>query len=253
MTEVLVALFGLIIGSFLNVCIYRIPKNLSIVFPNSHCPKCKKEINWYDNIPIVSFLMLLGRCRYCKTKISKKYLIVEVLVGILFLISYRNFGLSTEFISSIIFISFLVVIALIDLKTGYIYDITVVPLAIIGFVFSLFIPDRSLLQSLSGFAVGGSIFLAIYYISLWLYGQEGMGMGDVKLAAVLGVFLGWKNTALMIVVSFVIGGIISVCLLLLKKKRRMDPVPFGPFLVLGTFITVFAGDRLINILSSGLK
>jgi len=248
---VIVSVFGLLIGSFLNVCIYRIPKNLSIIYPNSHCPKCKKEIKWYDNVPVFSYLILGGRCRYCKIKITPRYLIVEVLTAILFLSAYLKFGYSIELFSTVILFSFLVVIGLIDLKTQYIYDVTVVPLAILGLIFSYFTLGQSPLLSLVGFLTGGAIFLTIAYVSRLVYKQEGIGMGDVKLAAAIGAFLGWRSTVMMVIVSVVFGGVISLTLLLMKKKGRKDYIPFGPFLVLGTVIMILAGDKLSGIFNPG--
>ena len=249
---VIVSVFGLLVGSFLNVCIYRIPKNISIVhLPPSHCPKCKKEIKFYDNIPVLSYLILGGRCRNCKTKISPRYLFVEVLTSVLFLLAYLKFGYSLTFFSTAILFSFLLVIGLIDLKTQYIYDVTVVPLALIGIIFSFFIPGQAPLLSLVGFLTGGAIFLTIAYLSRLFYKQEGMGMGDVKLAAAIGAFLGWRSTVMMVIVAVVFGGIISAVLLLTKKKGRKDYIPFGPFLVLGTFIMILTGDKLSGLFNPG--
>jgi leader peptidase (prepilin peptidase)/N-methyltransferase len=248
---VIISIFGLLIGSFLNVCIYRIPKNLSIVYPNSHCPKCKKEIKWYDNVPVLSYMILGGRCRHCKAKITPRYLIVEVLTSLLFLLAYLKFGYSTELLSTVILFSFLVIIALIDLKTQYIYDVTVVPLAVLGLIFSFFIKGQTPLLSLVGFLTGGAIFLSIAYISRLVYKQEGMGMGDVKLAAAIGAFLGWRSTVMMVIFAVVFGGIISIILLLIKKKGRRDYIPFGPFLVLGTVLMVLTGDKLSGFFNPG--
>ncbi len=251
MAASIVFVFGLLIGSFLNVCIYRIPKNISIVFPNSHCPKCKKEIKWYDNIPVLSYLLLLGKCRNCKTKISPRYLIVELITAILFVSGFYRFGLSREFISILVFISvitifsFLIVIALIDLKTQYIYDVTVIPLAIFGICVSVLIPGRGPLLALAGYLAGGAVFLLIAIFSLAVYKQEGMGMGDVKLAAATGTFLGLQGVLIMSLLSVILGSIISSYLLLSGRKHRMDPIPFGPFIVLGTFIVMLAGDKII--------
>ncbi|OGF48654.1 MAG: hypothetical protein A2231_01480 [Candidatus Firestonebacteria bacterium RIFOXYA2_FULL_40_8] len=252
MEAAIVSVFGLLVGSFLNVCIYRIPKNISVVYlPKSHCPKCKNEIKWYDNIPVVSFLILGGRCRNCKTKISPRYLTVELLTSALFLLAYLKFGFSPELFSAAILFSFLIVIALIDFKTQYIYDVTVVPLAILGLLFSYFVRGQSPLLSLVGFLTGGAIFLTIAYAGRLLYKFEVMGMGDVKLAAAIGAFLGWQSTIAMVIVTFTLGCIVGLLLLITKKKGGKDPVPFGPFLVLGTFVMILAGEKLTGLLNPG--
>ena len=178
-------------------------------------------------------------------------MIVEVLTAILFLSAYLKFGYSIELFSTVILFSFLVVIGLIDLKTQYIYDVTVVPLAILGLIFSYFTLGQSPLLSLVGFLTGGAIFLTIAYVSRLVYKQEGIGMGDVKLAAAIGAFLGWRSTVMMVIVSVVFGGVISLTLLLMKKKGRKDYIPFGPFLVLGTVIMILAGDKLSGIFNPG--
>ena len=251
MAAIIVLVFGLLIGSFLNVCIYRIPKNISIVFPNSHCPKCKKEIQWYDNIPVFSYLILGGKCRKCKSNISPRYLTVEVVTSLLFLMAYAKFGFSVEMLSALVLFSFLVIIALIDLKTQYIYDVTVVPLAMLGLVFSFFIPGQTPLLALAGFLTGGAIFLTIAFLSRLYYNKEGMGMGDVKLAAAIGAFLGWRSVIMMAIVAVILGAVIGVILLVTKKKKRQDYIPLGPFLVLGTIVILLVGERMSGILNTG--
>lgn len=242
----LILIYGLIIGSFLNVCIYRIPRGESIAWPGSHCPKCNHSLKWYDNIPIISYLMLRGKCRYCKTVISAQYPMVEALNAVIYIIMYIKCGFGADFIFYSLISSVLLAIIFIDLKEMIIPDslvlsilaLSVIHKAVNYFLYSI---PFDLINSILGLLLAGGLFLAIVIIS-----RGGMGGGDVTLIGVLGFALGVKYILLNIFLSFILGAIISIVLLAAKIKTRKDPIPFGPFIVLGFFITVLWGQVIIN-------
>jgi leader peptidase (prepilin peptidase) / N-methyltransferase len=246
-------LFGSVVGSFLNVCIFRIPSDKSIVFPPSHCPSCGNRIAAYDNIPIVSYLILRGQCRCCKEKISLQYPVVELINGILTLLLFAKFGLTADFFVGFLFCSALVVITFIDLEHRIIPDRISLPGIIIGFIASFFVHDiydlnqtlgwkNSLIGILAG---GGSLFIVAYAYEL-VTKKEGMGMGDVKLLAMMGAFLGWRSIPFIIFFSSLVGSIIGVSMMLLQKKDSQYAIPFGPFLALGAICYIFVGQWLIH-------
>ena len=244
---VLVFAFGLSIGSFLNVCIYRLPLGLSIAKGRSFCPGCQAKIAWYDNIPLLSFILLGAKCRNCRQAISWIYPLVELLTAVLFLVSFWKFGLSWQFLSSLILISALIAISLIDLKHQIIPDIISLPGILLGVVFSFFIPDFSWVNSLIGVLLGGILFYLLAAGGQLLFKKESLGGGDVKLAAMLGAFLGWKKLILVFFLSSLLGALIGLALILaVKKFRSKRIIPFGPFLALATLVALFAGDSLID-------
>ena len=242
----LVLTYGLLIGSFLNVLIYRIPRDESIAFPGSHCPVCSHKLAWYDNVPLFSYLSLKGECRYCKTSISLQYPLIESLNAIIYIFLYFRFGFSPIFVFYALVSSALIAIAIIDLKELIIPDSLVISIialtvfykAINYFVYSVS-PD--ILDSIFGLLAAGGLFLAIV-----IFSGGGMGGGDVTLIGALGFVLGLKNIFLVIFLSFLYGATISIFLLATKLKTRKDPIPFGPFIILGFFTTIFVGDSLIN-------
>lgn len=243
---IIVFLLGIIIGSFLNVCIYRIPKDESIVYPSSHCTYCSSPLKWYDLIPIVSYLSLKGKCRYCGGKIAPQYPFVEILNGLLYMLLFYYFGLTVDFIFYCLLASVIVVISFIDLHEQIIPDglvLIILSAAIIYKAINYFIYKENIeiLNSILGFFTGGLIFLLIAIVS-----NGAMGGGDIKLMAVLGLILGLKKTLLNILLSFIIGAIISVFLLIGKKKGRKDAIPFGPFINIAFIIALLYGDFIIN-------
>ena len=238
--------FGTIIGSFLNVCIVRMPQQASIVFPGSHCPNCNYQIRFYDNIPLVSYIMLAGRCRSCKTPISMRYFVVELLMGLLVAALFFYFGFSLVFILCVVFTAALVVITFIDLQHQIIPDRISLPGIPLGFLCSFFLPWNSWLDSLLGILVGGGVLYAFalgYYL---LTKKEGMGGGDIKMLAMIGAFLGWKGALATLILAAVAGSLIGVMLIVLKGKDFKYAVPFGPFLAAGAFCALLYGERLIN-------
>lgn len=243
---ILISLYGLLIGSFLNVCIYRIPREESIAFPSSHCPNCGTKLKAYDLVPILSYIVQRGKCRYCGEKISPQYPIVELLNSLVYILIYYKFGFSLNFLFYGIIFSILIIIGFIDLKEMIIPDILVILILITTIIYKLltFIlyskyPD--LLNSIGGLVLSSLLFILIIVLS-----KGGMGGGDVTLIGSLGFILGIKNIFLTIFLSFILGAIISIILLVTKIREKKDPIPFGPFIILGFFITVFWGDELIN-------
>jgi len=248
-------LLGSAIGSFLNVCIYRIPREKSIVKPPSACPGCEKPIRFYDNIPILSFILLKGKCRDCGTKISIRYPLVELLTGIFFFILYRQFGFTFEIIVFMIFLSLLIVISFIDLDFQIIPDILSIGGVVIGFIlavvrpfFRYLDPRFGILDSLYGIALGGGLLFAIAWLYQFFTKREGMGGGDIKLLGMIGAFCGWKGVVFSLVSGSVLGTLVGIPIILAKGQGTKYAIPFGPFLSLAAIIYVFKGDTLIHLL-----
>ena len=242
---IFVLLLGLIIGSFSNVCIYRIPRNESLIRPGSHCPKCNQPIKFYDNIPLVSFIILKGKCRYCKEKISWQYPLVEFLTAVLYLLLFLRYGLQLVTFVYMFFCSALIIITFIDLKENIIPDVLSLPFLLLGFLMSFFLKNLSPINSLLGILAGGGVLLLVAILGSFLFKKEAMGGGDIKLAAMVGAFLGWRLTLLSLFLSFFTGAIIGI-VILIKNKGESDPIPFGPFIALGTIIALFFGNSIIN-------
>ena len=244
--SIFIFLLGTIIGSFLNVCIYRIPREESILYPSSHCPNCGTPLHWYDLIPILSYILQRGKCRYCRESISLQYPVIECLNGLLYLVIYNKFGLSMDFIFYATIFGILLIISFIDLHFQIIPDFLNVLILILAIIykilqFTLYGISSNLFNSILALIISGGIFLIIVILS-----KGGMGGGDVKLIGVLGFILGIKMVLLNIFLSFILGAIISIFLLLFKIKERKDSIPFGPFICLAFIITVFWGDLIIN-------
>jgi len=242
----ILGLLGLIVGSFSNVCIYRIPKNESIIFPASHCPKCLKTIKPIDNIPLLSYILLKGRCRHCKSKISIQYPIVELLTGLIYLIIYLIYGFTIQSLIYIILSSALIIIAFIDLNEQIIPDVISLPGIAIGFILSFFVTYISFVDSILGIAVGGGIILIIGLGGSVIFKKEAMGGGDIKLVAMIGAFLGYRYIIISLFLGFFLGALTGIILIMAKIKSREDVVPFGPFIVLGSFITLLGGEQIIS-------
>lgn len=243
---ILIFLFGIIIGSFLNVCIWRIPREESIAFPPSHCTACSASLKWYDLVPVFSYIFLKGKCRYCGEKISLQYPIIELLNGIIYSIIFYFLGLSAEFVFICIIASILLVISVIDYYHQIIPDSLVVIIFIAAVLYKIALKytyniPLNIVDGMIGLLGSGLLFILIALVS-----NGGMGGGDIKLIAVLGFILGWQRTLLSILLSFVIGAIISLFLLLFKKKGRKDAIPFGPFINIAFGITLLWGDKLIE-------
>jgi len=242
---ILTFILGLIVGSFSNVCIYRIPRNESIIYPGSHCPKCSTTLRPMDNIPLLSYIILKGRCRNCGSKISIQYPIVELLTGLIYLIIYLTYGLSIQSLIYIILSSALIIITFIDLKEQIIPDVISLPGVVAGLVISFFVPYISSLSSLLGIIAGGGTILIIALIGTIIFKKEAMGGGDVKLAAMVGAFLGWKYVILALFLGFFIGALAGIFLILAKIRSREDMIPFGPFIVVGSIAAILWGERIL--------
>ncbi len=236
---------GLCAGSFLNVVIARVPAGRSIVYPGSACPRCGSPIAWYDNLPILSYALLRGRCRSCRAAISWRYPALEALTAGLFALAYTRFGWSLDLPAALALLCGLVAITGIDLDHQIIPDVLSLPGLVIGFLFSLAAGHGRWLDSLLGILVGGGVFLVIILASALVLGQAGMGMGDVKLAAMIGAFLGWKLTILSALLAVLVGGPLAGVLLATGRKGRRDPVPFGPFLAFGGTVSLFWGETIL--------
>ena len=243
---ILLFILGLIVGSFSNVCIYRIPRNESIIYPASHCPKCSTTILAKDNIPLLSYILLKGRCRNCGSRISIQYPVVEFLTGLVYVIIYQIYGLSVQSLIYIILSSALIIIAFIDLNKQIIPDVISLPGIIIGLILSFFVPYISFINSALGVLVGGGIILVIGLVGSVIFKKEAMGGGDVKLAAMIGAFLGWKYAIISLFLGFFLGALVGIFLILSRVKRREDVIPFGPFIVLGSIITLLWGEKILS-------
>jgi leader peptidase (prepilin peptidase) / N-methyltransferase len=239
-------IFGAVVGSFLNVCIYRLPKGESVVFPPSRCPGCGSRIPWYDNVPIFSYLLLRGRCRTCRAAISPQYPLVEAINGLLTLFLFMRFGLSFAFVVLFLFCSALVVITFIDLEHQIIPDAISLPGIIAGFAFSFFLPQLGWKDSLIGILVGGGSLYLVATLYQLFTGKEGMGGGDIKLLAMMGAFFGWKAVPFIIFVSSLVGSVIGVTVMLVQKKDTKLAIPFGPFLAFGALLYIFFGRQVIH-------
>ena len=246
MWHVISIIFGAMIGSFLNVCIHRLPKEESIARPGSHCPKCKTPIRFYDNIPLLSYLLLRGKCRYCQASISIQYPIVEAITALSSFFLFITFGVSLSFIYYFSFVAALIVITVIDLYHQIIPDVISLPGVVIGLLGSLIIPQITFWSSLIGVLSGGGSLFLVATVYQWLFKREGMGGGDVKLLAMIGAFLGWKAVILTILLSSFIGSIIGITVMFIKEKDFKYAIPFGPFLALGAVISLFFGENLIS-------
>lgn len=239
-------LFGAMVGSFLNVCIYRMPKEESIVFPRSHCPTCKKTIKFYDNIPLVSYLLLRGKCRHCKGSISLQYPLVEGITALSSFFLIMKFGPSLSYLFYFAFVAALIVITVIDLYHQIIPDGISLPGIGVGLLTSLIIPQITFFNSLMGILLGGGSLFLVATLYEWIFKREGMGGGDVKLLAMIGAFLGWKAVILTILLSSLIGSITGILMMILKGKDFKYAIPFGPFLSLGAVIALFYGESLMR-------
>lgn len=236
---------GAIIGSFLNVCVYRIPAGVSIVSPPSRCPNCSSAIRWYQNIPIFSYLVLDGKCGSCRVGISWRYPIVEALTGALFVLVFFSFQFSAATVVYWVFVAALIVITFIDLDHQIIPDVISLPGIVVGFLCSFAIPWLSWSDSLFGILLGGGSLWLVAFLYELLTKKEGMGGGDIKLLAMLGAFLGWKAILPIIFISSLIGSLVGIPLMLVKKADSKLAIPFGPFLALGALIYLFWGPKLI--------
>ncbi|MDR0291889.1 MAG: prepilin peptidase [Elusimicrobium sp.] len=238
-------LFGLIIGSFLNVCIYRIPLGQSVAFPPSHCMKCNTKIKWYDNIPLVSYFILGGKCRKCKDKISVQYPLIEMLSGILTGLFVWRYGVTLWTAGALVAVYSLVILSVIDMKTMMIPDRFSIGLIVWGLLVCFVNPNfhgtyrQIFLQSFLGGAVGFGGMLLIAVLGTLLFKKEAMGGGDIKLMGGVGALLGWQGVIMTLMIGSAAGLVYSVYLMINKKATRETAIPFGPFLSFGALVNLF--------------
>jgi leader peptidase (prepilin peptidase) / N-methyltransferase len=239
---------GAAVGSFLNVLIFRIPEGQSIVLPSSHCPKCGHAVRVYDNIPIISYLILRGKCRDCHEKISVQYPIVEAITALMSLFLFLKFGLSFKYLSSFIFTCALITITFIDLRHQIIPDVISLPGIPVFFFLAVFFMDLTVWESLLGILIGGGCLFAIAFLYEIITKREGMGGGDIKLLAMLGAFLGWKSLFFILFVSSLLGAVVGVSAMIIKGQDMKYAVPFGPFLSIAAVAYLFVGAGVTKLL-----
>jgi len=253
---IFIFMMGTIIGSFLNVCIVRLPLEKSIVFPSSHCVACRTPIEWYDNIPLISWALLGGRCRACREKISFRYWLVELLTGITFYLFYRHYGLQPVLLPYLVMVCGFIVATFVDFEHRIIPDEVSIGGMIAGVLFSLIIPQLHGTHSpflgvgfsLLGVLVGGGTIYLMGVIGDAVFKKETMGGGDVKLMGMVGAFLGWKYALL----TFFLAPFFGAGFGIVEKIRTKDStIAYGPFLIIGALVSLFWGDNIINFLISG--
>jgi leader peptidase (prepilin peptidase) / N-methyltransferase len=244
--QILFFVLGAIIGSFLNVVIYRIPRDKSIVRPGSSCPSCDAPIKFYDNIPFLSYLALRGQCRKCGRHISIRYLLVEMITALIFAACVHVFGISVDLAVALVFACLLIVISFIDLDFMIIPDILSLGGLLLGIALSFFRSDFSFVNSLLGVLIGGGLLFVIAKSYELLRKREGMGGGDIKLLGMIGAFWGVKGVVFSLVAGSLVGTVVGVPLILIKREGTQYALPFGPFLSLGALVYTIAGDDLIH-------
>src|SRR5581483_8832125 len=248
--------FGAVVGSFLNVCIARIPKGESIVRPPSHCPECRALIPLYCNVPLISYLLLRGRCRSCQKTISLRYPLVELLTAVVALALMRRFGVSYSFFVIFLFAAALIVISFIDLDVRIVPDVISLPGIVLGLLFAVlgyFLFDGadeivpSPLSSLIGMLLGGGFLLATAWLYEKITGVEGMGGGDIKLLAMIGAFLGWPSVPVTLFFASLVGSVVGLACMFITGAGRRLALPFAPFLCSGAVLFIFFGEDLIRL------
>jgi leader peptidase (prepilin peptidase) / N-methyltransferase len=236
---------GLTVGSFLNVCIHRIPREQSLMFPPSRCPGCEHRLSWFENIPVLSYAVLGGRCRKCRSRISIRYPLVELATMALFIVHGEVFGWSALLVPRLLFACAMVVLFAIDLEHHLLPNVITLPGIAIGLISSAVLPP-GLVDALIGAAIGGGVLWLIGEAYYRYSGHEGMGGGDVKMLAMIGAFLGWKLVLVTLVLSSFAGSLIGVAVIALKRGGMKYALPYGTFLALGALVASLAGDAIVN-------
>jgi leader peptidase (prepilin peptidase)/N-methyltransferase len=238
--------FGAMIGSFLNVCIYRLPRHESVMLPASHCPHCRRRIRPWENIPILSFLLLRGRCAGCRQRISWRYPVVELMAGMLLVLLFHWYGWRWTFARHAMLLLLLIPITFIDLQHRLILNKITYPGMLIGLLLSLLESPQQFWQPVTGLVAGGGALLLIGWAGQKVFKQESMGGGDVKLAAMIGAYLGAPRTLAVLFLAFVIAAVISLVGMALGKLHRRSTIPFGPFIALATVTFISFGDQIVS-------
>ena len=245
-TIIIITCFGLVWGSFLNVVIYRLPLRMSLSKPSSSCPHCNQKIKFYDNIPVLSFLLLRGKCRHCKGKISFRYPLVELLTAASFLLLYSQYSLSFFFFASCLFACALIALGFIDYYHQILPDEITLPSLLLALIYSLFRTDLNLRQALIGAVAGAGFLLFIYAAYYLLRKQEGLGLGDVTMMLLIGAYLGWRQSFFTLILASFVGALVGIFFILYKKKDFQYSLPFGTFLAPAAFAALLWGERIIN-------
>jgi len=239
------ATLGLAVGSFLNVCIHRLPRKSSIVQPASSCPHCGYVLRWFDNIPVLSYAILGGRCRKCRAGISIRYPIVEVLTMVIFVAHYLAFGLDIILVPRLLFACALLVLFAIDLEHHLLPNVITLPGIVVGLAFSALLPP-GLIDAVIGVLAGGGVLWLVGEAYYRYSGQEGMGGGDVKMLAMIGAFLGWKLMVLTLVLSSVLGSVVGILVIASRRGGMKHALPFGTFLSLGALVASLFGRQVVD-------
>lgn len=240
-------LVGLVIGSYLNVLIHRIPREKSTVWPRSSCPYCQGAIRAFDNIPVLSYLVLRGRCRNCQAPISWQYPLIEGLTALLFATCFWKFGLHPLLLHATVFCCLMVVLAAIDVEHFLLPDRLTLPGIAAGLAFQFWYPYPGILDTVLGTLVGAGILILVINYWYWLRGEEGMGIGDVNMLAMIGAFLGWQGVLTTLVLATTSGAIVGLGLMITGKLRLQSRLPFGFFLALGGLLSLFFGDAMTTM------
>ena len=241
----LAGLFGLVIGSFLNVCIFRLPRGVSVVTPPSRCTACGHLLSWYENIPLASFAVLRGRCRTCGVRISWQYPLIEVVTALVFAAAVMRFGVGMLLLSRLTLACVLIVLFVVDLQHRILPNAITLPGIVAGFVLNFF-TEPGWLASLLGIALGGGVLWGMFELWLLIRREEGLGFGDVKMLAMIGAFLGWKLTLLTLVLSSFAGSIVGIGMIATGKGTLKYALPFGTFLAIGALVAMFVGDSIVR-------
>jgi len=240
----MVGIVGLMVGSFSNVCVYRIPRGESVVFPSSHCPRCNHDIAWYDNIPLLSWFILGRKCRHCSCHISARYPLLEVLMGMSWAWLAFYYGFNPVLLQAIVLISLLWILTLIDLETGLLPNALTFPGILAGLLFAWWF--GAFIDAVIGAIAGYSVFWLVAKVFLLVTGKEGMGYGDFKLLAMLGAFMGWQALPFIVFVSSFVGAIVGIGYLKLANKDRHAEIPFGPYLAFAGMVWFVWGESFLQ-------
>ena len=244
--SVVVFVLGMLFGSFANVCIYRLPQHLSLVFPGSQCPCCQETLRPWQNIPLLSYVLLGGRCATCKTAISPRYPLVELGNGLLYVWLYHHYHFSVQTMVFALLATALLIVSCIDIAHTIIPDAITLPGIVVGLSTSLWLTPVGIGNAVLGVFMGGGLFLLIAVLSVVILQREGMGGGDIKLIAMIGAFLGWHAVLVTIFLGAVLGALVGTVLMLLRHQGSKEPVPFGPFLAIGALLAMVWGDTILT-------
>jgi leader peptidase (prepilin peptidase)/N-methyltransferase len=237
--------FGAVIGSFLNVCIHRLPLGSSVVWPASACPHCRRELSWYENIPVVSFLALRARCRTCQAPISIRYPCVEALTSAMFVLAWWSYGPGPLLASRLVFGCALIVLFAVDLEHHLLPNAITLPGIVAGFAFS-FVTEPGWVASLVGILAGGGVLYLVAVVYFWVRHEEGLGMGDPKMLAMIGAFLGWRLTLLTLMLASLSGTVIGLAMIAAGRGSMKYALPFGTFLAIGAAAAATVGPALLD-------